>query len=174
MLREIWTDENEAQLRELWAKGFSGSEIGAKIGKTRNAVIGKINRLGIGDQKGSVTAPGPKPLSLNPRNIRKRQLRAARKAGVTPPPMERPVKSASRAEAVKKITPDFSFPESRRVSIIELRNIHCRFPLGDPGNEGFCYCGADREALGPFQPYCAGHAAIAYRPAPSLKVRAYR
>jgi GcrA cell cycle regulator len=183
MIGSIWSAESEARLKEMWSKGFTGSQIAAELGRTRNAVIGKVNRLGISDQKGFFTPSGPKPLSLKPRNIRARELRAARKAGVAPPPIETTVKKVKRVEALKtevrvealkKITPDFSFPESRRVSIIELRNIHCRFPLGDPAVDGFCYCGADRESLGPFQPYCAGHAAIAYRQAPALKVRAYR
>jgi GcrA cell cycle regulator len=171
---EIWSEESETQLRELWFKGLSGSQIAAKIGKTRNAVIGKVNRLGIGDQKGGVTIPGPKPMSMHPEAIRARIKRAADKSGVKPFYPPRPKKDVARKGALEKIAVDFSFPESRRVSIIELRNIHCRFPLGTPGEDGFCYCGADRETLETFKPYCAGHAAIAYRPAPALKVRAYR
>jgi len=102
MLGVVWSKEREALLRNLWAKGMSGSQVAAEMGGgvTRNAVIGKVNRLGIGDMKGRVTltGPGPKPLSMSKRNIRTRELRAARKAGVAPPPAP-PVERRNRSRS---------------------------------------------------------------------------
>jgi hypothetical protein len=43
-----WNPERLAQLRSLWATGLSASQIGDRIGISRNAVLGKIHRLGLG------------------------------------------------------------------------------------------------------------------------------
>lgn len=40
-----WTDERVEQLKELYAEGWSSSQIAEKLGVTRNAIIGKTNRL---------------------------------------------------------------------------------------------------------------------------------
>jgi len=119
---------------------------------------------------------GPKPLSMSKRNIRTRELRAARKAGVAPPPAppverKKPIKIVN---PVKLVASDLAMPESRRVTILELGNRDCRFPLGDPAKEGFSYCGAERESIDSLKPYCSGHAAIAYRPSKPSTVKAWR
>lgn len=45
-----WTRDRVARLKELWAAGMSASEIAEELGGTsRNAVIGKLNRLGLAD-----------------------------------------------------------------------------------------------------------------------------
>ena len=46
-----WTDERIKQLRQLWSEGQSASKIAEKLGGvTRNAVIGKIHRLGLSNR----------------------------------------------------------------------------------------------------------------------------
>lgn len=53
-----WTDERVADLSKMWAAGMSCSQIAKKLGGvTRNAVIGKVNRLGLGG-RGQPTDPG--------------------------------------------------------------------------------------------------------------------
>ena len=43
-----WTDERVARLTKLWAEGLSASQIAADLGDvSRNAVIGKVHRLGL-------------------------------------------------------------------------------------------------------------------------------
>ena len=43
-----WTDERVELLKKLWADGLSASQIAAELGGiTRNAVIGKVHRLGL-------------------------------------------------------------------------------------------------------------------------------
>ena len=44
----IWTDSLQARLRELWEQGLTASQIAAELLITRNAVIGKAHRLGLG------------------------------------------------------------------------------------------------------------------------------
>lgn len=171
-----WTRANELKLIELWPK-HSASEIGAMLNCTRNAVIGKAHRLDLcGEKARPVKQPTqpkqPKTLSDHPEAVKTRRLREAHRAsGRLPPLKPRPVKEDKRGEALERVAPDFGFPESRRFSIDQLERSHCRFPLGHPGEEGFCYCAADRESDAPLRPYCAGHSAIAYRPVPSLTPR---
>jgi GcrA cell cycle regulator len=57
-------------------------------------------------------------------------------------------------------------PRLEGVTIMELREGVCRWPLGDPTSPDFRYCGA-RASEG--LPYCAYHAQIAYQPATERK-----
>jgi GcrA cell cycle regulator len=57
-------------------------------------------------------------------------------------------------------------PRSAGVTIMELREAMCRFPLGDPTSPEFRFCGA-RAITG--LPYCSHHARIAYQPAAERK-----
>ena len=42
-----WTEERVEMLKQLWTDGLSASQIARKMGGvTRNAVIGKVHRLG--------------------------------------------------------------------------------------------------------------------------------
>jgi len=43
-----WNDERVELLKKLWADGLSASQIAGRLGGvTRNAVIGKVHRLGL-------------------------------------------------------------------------------------------------------------------------------
>jgi GcrA cell cycle regulator len=48
------------------------------------------------------------------------------------------------------------------VTIVELREAMCRWPLGDPTTPEFRYCGIQSTGSGP---YCTHHGTIAYQPA---------
>ena len=55
-----WTDERVEKLKRLWAEGLSASQIAGELGNgiTRNAVIGKVHRLGLsGRVKAASSAP---------------------------------------------------------------------------------------------------------------------
>lgn len=70
----FWNDERNAEASRLWHEGNSASEIAAIIGApSRNAVIGKLTRLGLG-------GGGRRP-----------KLQAARLSVLAPPPEVRPV-----------------------------------------------------------------------------------
>lgn len=49
-----WNPEQVAELRRLWDEGLSTRLIGLRMGVTKNAVIGKANRLGL--------SPRPTPI----------------------------------------------------------------------------------------------------------------
>ena len=70
-----WTDERVEQLKKMWLDGLSASQIAGELanGITRNAVIGKVHRLGL---SGRVKSPAP--VSTRPRaeSPRRRGTRA--------------------------------------------------------------------------------------------------
>jgi GcrA cell cycle regulator len=153
-----WTDERVELLRKLWLEGLSASQIASALanGITRNAVIGKVHRLGL---SGRIKASAP---SI-PR-VRTKPLRPA-----TPRP---PIARGNTALALKAMPAEATEPEpledvvipiSERVTITELKEAMCRWPMGDPTTAEFRFCGAKKppEATGP---YCAYHSRIAYQP----------
>ncbi len=57
-----WTDERVETLKKLWADGHSASQIAAELGGiTRNAVIGKVHRLGLSGRAKSPSSAAPRP-----------------------------------------------------------------------------------------------------------------
>jgi GcrA cell cycle regulator len=156
-----WTDERVEQLKKMWLEGMSASQIANELalGVTRNAVIGKVHRLGL---SGRVKSPAPAPARPRPKTrpedeavkpaapVSHGNLALAVEASPAPAPAPRPVAQ------------DVVIPISERVSIMDLRESMCRWPLGDPTSPDFRFCGARMQAgLGP---YCAQHARIAYQP----------
>ncbi|MEK4032768.1 GcrA family cell cycle regulator [Methylocystis sp. IM2] len=57
-----WTEERVELLRKLWGDGLSASQVAAELGPgiTRNAVIGKIHRLGLAERAKTAAAPRPR------------------------------------------------------------------------------------------------------------------
>jgi len=163
-----WTDERVELLKKLWSDGLSASQIAAELGNvTRNAVIGKVHRLGLSGRAKSAAAPAA------PRNA------APRKAPARAPshPMSGPAggtrgahalapqfvtEAEPEAEQAPMPSEDVVIPFSERVTIMELREYMCRWPMGDPTSPDFRFCGA-RSQTG--LPYCSYHSRIAYQPA---------
>lgn len=163
-----WTDERVELLKKLWSDGLSASQIAAELGNvTRNAVIGKVHRLGLSGRAKSAAQPA------TPRNA------APRKAPTRSPshPMGNPAAAIRGAHALAPSalpetevetaqqplpSEDVVIPFSERVTIMELREYMCRWPMGDPTTPEFRFCGA-RSQTG--MPYCGYHARIAYQPA---------
>jgi GcrA cell cycle regulator len=159
-----WTDERVEILRKLWLDGLSASQIASELsnGITRNAVIGKVHRLGLsGRAKApSQTVPRPrpsKPVRTAPAAPRQHapMVRGNLAFALAPRMMEAPQPRAQLEEVV--------VPMSERVTIMELRESMCRWPLGDPSQPDFRYCGAESPVGG--GPYCKYHARVAYQPA---------
>jgi len=146
MTLATWTPERIAQLRSFVDSGLTCSQIAAEIGVTRNAVIGKIHRLGL-----SPGRPAAQP------------ARAAAPRGRRPPSPRRMLRlvyadapgiaAAARAESDE-------IESAQRCSLLELTQNTCRWPVSDPGAADFSFCG--NEAHTGF-PYCAAHARMAYR-----------
>ena len=158
-----WTDERVELLRQLWLDGKSASQISAQLGHgvTRNAVIGKVHRLGLaGRAKApSSTASPPRAASAPRMSPRPASSGAPRTAvrGATA--------LALAAEPMLDTRPVFQeddvvVPMSLRVTIIDLKEAMCRWPLGDPTSADFRYCGSPAAS----GPYCVHHGKLAYQP----------
>jgi GcrA cell cycle regulator len=166
----------------MWQAGKSASEIAEKLGGvTRNAVIGKAHRLGLSGRPSPIkkivkkttsalppkkavpSAPLPKASSAQKTSVPTKQMAPAPK--IMPKlPANAPGKPAEIVPlaALANMT---SRKDGKLVSILELTEKICRWPVGDPKEPGFGYCGAEAY---PNHPYCAEHVAIAFQ-APNRK-----
>ena len=150
-----WTSERIELLKKLFDAGLSCSQIAGEIGTTRNAVIGKMHRLGLSRPKSlfvdRIKAPRAakdvwRPKALRPR-IRGLSIEAQRERLRTAYPGR--VRSEAPVESPHKC------------SLLELAPAQCRWPISEPGSQEFGFCG--NPAVDGFS-YCAGHARLAYRP----------
>lgn len=154
-----WTDERVELLRKLWASGKSASQIAAQIGGvTRNAVIGKVHRLGLSG-RGKVKAATP----ARARKTVKAEAPVAPARNAQPKaPVQANVVELSEITAVSaSALTEVAIPPSERVALVDLRDSMCRWPLGDPTTADFGFCGGPSV---PGLPYCAHHCQIAYQP----------
>lgn len=161
-----WTDERVELLAKLWNEGLSASRIAAEIGGgvTRNAVIGKVHRLGLSGRTKAQAAAPPRPRKpIGPTEAApdepSRQGEAPVSAAALEPQPETRLDTAARHD-------DVVVPLSERVTIMELRESMCRWPIGDPTTAEFRFCGG-RAITG--LPYCTYHASVAYQPAAERK-----
>jgi GcrA cell cycle regulator len=139
-----WTPERIEALTCLWNDGLPANQIAAKLGQvTRNAVIGKVHRLGL---------PGRKTTSRPPRRTSPRRNRAGRVSMRKPAPLLR-----SYPAAPDDLPPALA---AAMLSVAQLTDATCHWPIGDPHGPGFGFCGA-RNAAGR-QPYCAAHQRIGH------------
>jgi GcrA cell cycle regulator len=161
-----WTDERVELLKRLWNEGLSASQIAARLsdGVTRNAVIGKVHRLNL-----SGRAPQPRSSIPRPRRIREPSHPGRAQSLLMPTRGSTALKPMMRAEAQPRPLPIpepeplrlVDLPQGGRITILHLSDKTCKWPIGDPGHDDFCFCGhKPREG----SPYCEYHARIAYQP----------
>jgi len=199
----MWTEQAVETLRRLALEGRSAAWIAAALGApSRNAVIGKANRIGVrlngAPRSGPIDEPcserplrpeipwgrRPAPNAEGPRSERPQPAeiprRRTRQAPIGEGPRsERPrpaeirwgraaSQARSRAPAIsreKKRSDRWTFAsaeigEMRRIAFAEICEVQCRWPLGDPTQEDFAYCGLP---VAKGHAYCAGHCRLAYR-----------
>jgi GcrA cell cycle regulator len=154
---QTWTDERVELLKKLWADGLSASQIAGELGGiTRNAVIGKVHRLGL---SGRAKAPS----SSVPRQRKPRAPSMFR----APRPMMRGNTALAHAPAYDydpEPEPELIeniIPIGQRCTLLELNDEKCHWPIGDPGQPDFFFCGGK---TGTGIPYCGYHARVAYQP----------
>jgi GcrA cell cycle regulator len=154
-----WTEERVEVLKKLWAEGHSASQIAKELGGvTRNAVIGKVHRLGL-----SGRATPSRPVRRPPRLARPKpriqsdgSVSAQKPARLPPEPTQR---NAEKAALIA--LPPKPLADGEAASILTLRDSMCKWPIGDPADPKFAFCG--RKASG--GPYCSEHAKVAFQPA---------
>ena len=132
-----WTPQQEAELKRLWTDGQTAGYIANVLGVTRNAVMGKVHRQGL--------SSGAKPTS------RKQRPYKPRVASERQPKRKRPTVAKVRLPAVQKEP-----PKAERLDLMALTELTCKWPIGDPQDEDFCFCGVRIEPTGA-QPYCSYH-----------------
>lgn len=155
-----WTDERVELLKRLWQDGLSASQIAGELGGvTRNAVIGKVHRLGL---SGRSKTPRPAPQRARkprrpspPRPVARVVGNTALKLDAEPVVETRPARTLAPVE-------DLVIPLEERATILSLTEHTCKWPIGDPGRDDFYFCG--RHSLSGM-PYCEHHARVAYQPA---------
>ncbi len=176
----MWTDEAIDTLRRLALEGRSASSIAAALGApSRNAVIGKANRIGV--KLGGANCSAPGAARAGAERPRRAIPRSEPLAGGRTLPRRAAIPRSEPISGERALTPAFSrererkaswifagaeVGEMRRVGFADIEEVNCcRWPLGDPTEEDFAYCGLET-AKG--RSYCAGHCRMAYRPPNAL------
>ncbi|MBL0371495.1 GcrA family cell cycle regulator [Rhizobium sp. KVB221] len=169
-----WTDDRVERLKKLWSEGLSASQIAAQLGGvSRNAVIGKVHRLSLpGRAKaGGTTAPRSqkratvatssvtqtRTASFAPRTMVTRTVTRAAGATMLKEEMEVDIMEVMETTSSDNVV----VPIFRRVPLIRLTERTCKWPIGDPLKEDFCFCGNDSPDT---SPYCNFHQKMAYQP----------
>ena len=186
-----WSDERVAILKKMWLGGSSASEIAKELGNiTRNAVIGKVHRLGMSNRdtnnlkSGSSTSNAKKSVRRGrPPKVNKEEKKRGRPHKLKDPgdfPGTLDLKEKSTISSAKemrldenktKLASDLSEEtlqnilkvemESKKISLMELTERTCKWPIGDPATDTFWFCGHESE---PGKPYCKTHISIAFQP----------
>jgi GcrA cell cycle regulator len=150
-IRETWTSERVEMLKHWFNAGLSCSQIAGQIGATRNAVIGKLHRLGLTRPERALEGrldqardpSRPRPVRRKPWRLSVHAQREMLKASYPDSRAETPVVDSAHT-----------------CTLLELRHAQCRWPINEPGSADFAFCG--NTAVDGLS-YCVGHARIAYR-----------
>lgn len=172
-----WTDERVELLKKLWMEGFSASQIAAELGDgvTRNAVIGKVHRLKLsGRAKPASAAPRARtaPRSGAPRRLSSGTMGARsslsasvmkhRSMGGAPMIGATALKISEDFEVEAYVAPqvqELFIPVEQRLTLLQLSEQTCKWPIGDPLLPEFYFCGQHSEDG---KPYCEFHSRRAY------------
>lgn len=182
-----WTDERVETLKTMWTEGKSASQIAKELGGvTRNAVIGKVHRLGLSNRAGgadrpeeemtttempAVEEPAHEPQAAEADEAERAAAAAPRPAAKEPVPAARPkpvpgqplppqtTPSEISAEALANLAEVAK--KARRLSLMQLTERTCKWPVGDPATDDFWFCGLPSV---PGKPYCETHVAVAFQP----------
>lgn len=200
-----WTEERVETLKTMWAEGKSASQIAKELGGvTRNAVIGKVHRLGLSNRASGAAKPAAqaKPDATAETATAANRATApepARKSATAPrkpeaAPTTAPATSAApeapRIPARKAIVPagqplppqpsaNEISPEAlakvseiekkaKKLSLMELTERTCKWPVGDPATDEFWFCGLPVQQG---KPYCEAHVGVAFQPMSSRRDR---
>ena len=152
-----WTDERVDILKKLWSEGLSASQIAGRLGDvTRNAVIGKVHRLGLSGRATTSRMKSHRP--------RQRIASSKRQSRARVQPMGNPAVRALYqldAEPFVPAADELVIPLKERKTIQTLTESNCKWPIGDPQLADFHFCGKSRVTG---LPYCEHHARRAFQP----------
>lgn len=159
-----WTEERVELLKKLWADGLSASQIAGRLGDvTRNAVIGKVHRLGLAGR-----ATTSRMRSARPRNrvshlpLRPTRVQYRTHGNMALKPVFAPIEKPAVALRVVPSIVEEDMPAPLCVPLLDLKETMCRWPIGDPQDEQFHFCGHSKA---PGISYCEHHGRVAFQPA---------
>ncbi|MCB9993045.1 MAG: GcrA cell cycle regulator [Hyphomicrobiaceae bacterium] len=163
-----WTDERVELLKKLWMDGLSASQIAAELGNgvTRNAVIGKVHRLKLtGRAKPATSTARPRSASRPARRssgvssggVRRRPGITTNVIGATALKADPSADALVEQEVYNE--QELFIPVEERLTLLQLTEKTCKWPIGDPLTEEFYFCGRDSKEDAP---YCEFHARKAY------------
>ena len=149
----FWTEDRTNELRTLSANGMSARDIAETLHTTRNAIVGKWRRDKI----------------ASPR--RGEQNRSRRKTNAISYPKDRARPKHDPKPKPPQLIPapteaDAMIPQAQRCTIMDLTDSTCRWPIGNPGDKDFFFCGAPPRGL---LPYCDHHMRAGYVPRSNLR-----
>lgn len=190
-----WTDERVETLKRMWAEGQSASQIAKELGGvTRNAVIGKVHRLGLSNRTEDGADPAPDPVAKPAPAAAAPEPKPAAAAQPAPAPEPKPAAAAAPEPVAEPAPQPASFnrrpivpagqplppqpsaneisPEAlasvrevekraRKLTLMELTERTCKWPIGDPATDKFWFCGLPSM---PGKPYCEAHVGVAFQP----------
>ncbi|MEL6451497.1 MAG: GcrA family cell cycle regulator [Pseudomonadota bacterium] len=188
-----WTDERVELLKKMWGEGQSASQIAKELGGvTRNAVIGKVHRLGLSNRAGSgAAAPAakaepkakPAPKAAEPKAKPQPKTEPAIKPAPAPetkavvparkqiipagqPLPPQPSANEISPEALAKVNEIEK--KAKKIGLMELTERTCKWPVGDPATPDFWFCGLPVQQG---KPYCEAHVGVAFQPMSSRRDR---
>jgi GcrA cell cycle regulator len=186
-----WTDERVELLKKMWGEGQSASQIAKELGGvTRNAVIGKVHRLGLSNRSGGgastaksaaadtdspkpaakpAKAAAPKPAAVPKEEAKSAEAAPARASNVTP--LRKPIVPAGQPlppqPSANEISPEALAKQNevekhaKQLTLMELTERTCKWPIGDPATDDFYFCGLPVQQG---KPYCDAHVGVAFQP----------
>ena len=167
-----WTEERVELLKKLWMEGLSASQIAAVLGDgvTRNAVIGKVHRLKLsGRAKPANSTPRTRSTPRPSRRVASPSSRSSigsmgrpRSIGAAPMMGATALKVSEEFETEAYQLPqvqELDIPVEQRLTLLQLNEHTCKWPIGDPLSPDFYFCG---QASNEGQPYCEFHSRRAY------------
>jgi len=184
-----WTEDRVEKLTKMWGEGQSASQIAKELGGvTRNAVIGKVHRLGLSNRTGGGGAKSESKAKAAPAadaKARPKSKPADQPAAAATAPEPRPTPPARKQiiPAGQPLPPQPSANEispealakvnevekkAKKLSLMELTERTCKWPVGDPATNDFWFCGLPAQQG---KPYCEAHVGVAFQPMSSRRDR---
>ncbi len=177
-----WTDERVETLKTMWGEGKSASQIAKELGGvTRNAVIGKVHRLGLSNRTGGA---GKAPAKDKPAETAKPRARAETAPAAAPAEPAKPIpprrlivpagQPLPPQPSANEISPEALAKvneiekKAKKISLMELTERTCKWPVGDPATADFWFCGLPVQTG---KPYCEAHVGVAFQPMSSRRDR---
>jgi GcrA cell cycle regulator len=132
-MSSVWTDEAKSdELRKLYGQGLSCRQIAVimNCGLSRNAIIGRVHRLGL-ERRGR--SPGPRKSAKVKSDPLVKRTRLVRSNSNSTALRLIQVNEPTRPGALRCVE-----VESRRLTLLELEPRDCRYPDGEGSDITFC------------------------------------